>query len=86
MEQLQQRMTSKKAQLEARAEDMRDPVTTRLEMAFIRCSPQVTTREVRPQLDRWLRQTEDAGDETGQAVDEQRERLMAPRRKMVPQV
>ena len=42
VEHLQQRMACREAQLEARAEDMRDPVTKRVEMALIRYNPQIT--------------------------------------------
>ena len=48
VEHLQERMASREAQLEAWAEDMRDPVTKRVEMALIRYSPQITEMEVRP--------------------------------------
>ena len=46
---LQERMTCREAQLEARAEDMRDLVTKRIEMGLIRYSPHVNTMVVRPQ-------------------------------------
>ena len=36
VEHLQERTACREAQLEARAEDMRDPITKRLEMALIR--------------------------------------------------
>ena len=45
LEHLQERMACREAQLEARAEDMRDPVTKRLEMALIRYNPQITEME-----------------------------------------
>ena len=51
VEHLQARMTSRETQLEACAEDMRDLVTKRVEMALIRYNPQVTTKDVRPQAD-----------------------------------
>ena len=44
----------RKAQLEARAEDMRDQVTKLVEMALIRYSSQITEMEVRKQPD-WQR-------------------------------
>ena len=46
MEHLQECMTCSEAQLEARAEDMYDLVTKRIEMVLIRYSPQVYTLEV----------------------------------------
>ena len=48
VEHLQERMASREVQLEAWAEDMRDPVTKRVEMALIRYNPQITEMEVRP--------------------------------------
>ena len=86
VEHLQERMACREAQLEARAEDMRDPVTKRVEMAFIRYNPQVTMMEVRPQPHWRLRQSEGARDEEEQEGDEQRERLMARRQKRVRHV
>ena len=86
VEHLQESMTCREAQPETRAEDMRDPVTKSIEMALIRYSPQVTTMEVRPQPDWRLRQTEDTGEEAGQAVDERREHLMAHRQKRMRRV
>ena len=83
---LQERMACRGTQLEARAGDMRDLVTKRVEMQLIRYNPQVSTMEVRPQPDWRLRQSEDAGDAAGQAGDEQRKCLMARRRKRVRQV
>ena len=53
VEHLQERMACRAAQLGARAEDMRDPVTKQVEMALIRYNPQVTMMEVQPQPD-WL--------------------------------
>ena len=55
-------------------------------MALIRYNPQVTMMDVRPKPDRRFRQPEGTGDEAGQVVDDQRERLMARRQKRVPQV
>ena len=46
---LQERMACREAQSEARAEDMRDPVTKRVEIALIRYNLQVTMMEVWPQ-------------------------------------
>ena len=48
---LQERMACREAQFEARAEDMRDPVTKRREMASIRYHPQVNMMQVQPQPD-----------------------------------
>ena len=79
-------MACRETRSEVRAEDMRDPVTKQLEMAFIRYNPQVTTMEVRPQPDWRLKQSEEATDEEKQVGNEQRERLMACRRKGVRQV
>ena len=76
----------REARLETRAEDMRDSVTKRVEMALIRYNWQVTMMEARPQPDWRLRQMGETGDEEGQVGDEQRERLMARRRKRVRQV
>ena len=56
-----------------------------VEMTLIRYDPQVATMDVRPQPDWRLRQSEGAGDEAGQAGDEQRDCLTARRRKMMRQ-
>ena len=48
---LQECMACRNAQLEARAEDMIDPVTKGVEMALIRYNPQITELEVRTQPD-----------------------------------
>ena len=48
---LQERMARREAQLEARGEDMRDPVTKQLEIALIRYIPQITEMEVQMQPD-----------------------------------
>ena len=83
VEHLQEHMACREAQLEARAEDMRDPVTERVEMTFIGYNPQVTVMEVRPQPDWRLRQSEGAEYKEEQEGNEQREHLMAHRRKRV---
>ena len=49
VEHLQDRMACREIQLEARAEDMRDQVTKRVEMALIRYNPRITELEVRKQ-------------------------------------
>ena len=86
VEHLQECMTCREAQLKARADDMRDPVTKRVEMALIRYNPQVTMMEVQLQPDWRQRQSEGARDEEEQEGDEHRVRLMARRRKRVQQV
>ena len=83
VEHLQEHMACREAQMEARAEDMGDPVTKRVEMTLITYNPQVTVIEVRPQPDWRLRQSGGARDEEEQEGNEQRERLMAGRRKRV---
>ena len=52
-------------------------------MALIRYNPQVTMMQVRPQPDWRLQQSEGTRDEEKQEGNEQRERLMARRRKRV---
>ena len=81
VEHLQERMACGQAQLEARAKDMRDPVTKRVEMALLRYNPQITEMEAGPQPDWRLRQSEEEHE-----GDEQRERLMAHRRKRNRQI
>ena len=49
VEHLQERMTCRETQLEARAEDMLDPVTKRVEMSLIGYNPKITELEVRTQ-------------------------------------
>ena len=86
VEHLQERMACRETQLEARAEDMRDPVTKKVEMALIRYNPKITEVEVRRQPDWRPRRS---GGETGmedREGDEQRERLMARRRKRIRQI
>ena len=76
----------RETQLEARAGDMRDPVTKRQEMALIRYNPNITEMEVRRRPDWRPRRS---GGETGmedREGDEQRDRLMARRRKRIRQV
>ena len=86
VEHLQERVACREAQLEAGAEDMRDLVTKRSEMALVRYNAQVTMMEVRPQPDWRLWQSEGARDEEEQEGHEQRERLMARSRKGVRQI
>ena len=49
VEHVHERMACRETLLEARAEDMRDPVTKRVEMALIRYNPKITEMEVRKQ-------------------------------------
>ena len=86
VEHLQERMACREAQLKARASDMRDPVTKRVEMALIRYNPQITEVEVRPNPDWRLRQSEGTRNEEEQWGGEQRERLMVRRRKRSRQI
>ena len=83
---LQERIACREAQLGARGEDMRNPVTKRVEMAFIRYNTQVNMMEVRPQPDWRLRQSEGARNEEEQEGEEQMDCLMARRRKRVRQI
>ena len=83
---LQERMACREAQLEARAEDMRDPVTKRVEMALIRYKPQITEMEVRTQPAWHQRQSAGAREVEEREEEEQRERLMACRRKRIRQI
>ena len=86
VEHLQERMACRETQLEARAEDMRDPVTKRVEMALIRYNPKITEMEVRKQPD-W--RPRPSGGEAGvedREGEEQRDRLMARRRGRIRQI
>ena len=86
VEHLQVRMACRVTQLEARADDMRDPVTKRVEMALIRYNPKITEMEVRRRPDWRPRRS---GGETGmedREGDERRDRLMARRRKRIRQI
>ena len=74
-------MACKEAQLEARAEDMRDPVTKQVEMALIRNNPQITGIEVRKQPDWQQRRSEAEREVEEREGGEQTERLMARRQK-----
>ena len=79
VEHLQERMACRETQLEARAEDMRDPVTKRVEMALIRYNPKITEMEVRKQPDWRPRRSERETEVEEREEEEQRERLMARR-------
>ena len=72
VEYLQERMACRETQLEARAEDMRDPVTKRVEMAFIRYNPKVTEMEVRKQPDWRPRRSEGETEVEERGGEEQR--------------
>ena len=86
VEHLQERMPCRETQLEALAEDVRDPVTKRVEMALIRYNPKITEMEVRRRPDwRPRRSGGDTGMEDREG-DEQRERLMARRPKRIRQI
>ena len=86
VEHLQERMACRETQLEARADDMRDPVTKRVGMALIRYNPKNTEMEVRRRPDWRPRRS---GGETGmedREGEEQRDRLMARRRRRIRQI
>ena len=86
VEHLQERMACRETQVGARADDMRDPVTKRVEMAVIRYNPKITEMEVRRRPDWRPRRS---GGETGmedREGDKQRDRLMAHRRKGIRQI
>ena len=86
VEHLQERMACRETQLEARAEDMRDPVTKRMEMTLIRYNRQITEMEVRKHPDWRPRRSEGETEVEEREREEQRERLMAHRRKRIPQI
>ena len=83
VEHLQERMACREAQWEAQAEDMRDPVTKRVEMALIRYNPQITEMGVQTQPDWRPRRSEGERDVEEREGEEHRERLMARERKRV---
>ena len=86
VEHLQERMACRETQLEAWAEDMRDPVTKQVEMTLIRYSPKNTEMEVRKQPDWRPRRSEGEKEVEEREGEEQRERLMARRRKRIRQI
>ena len=86
VEHLQERMACREAQLEARAENMRDPVTKQVEMALIRNNSQISEMEVGTQPDWRQRQSEGAREVEEREGEEQRERLVARRRKRIWQI
>ena len=86
LEHLQERMACRETQLEAWAEDMRDPVTRRVEMTLIRYNPKITEMEVRKQPDWRPRRSEGDTEVERRDREDQRERLMARRRKRIRQI
>ena len=76
----------REAPLEARAEEMRDPVTRKVEMALIKDSRHVTAMELPPHQDWRLTQAEGTAEATETHVNEQRERLRARRGKRIQQL
>ena len=86
VEHLQECMACEETQLYARAEDMRDPVSKRVEMALIRYNPEITEMEVRRRPDWRPRRS---GGETGmedREGEERRDRLMARRQRSIRQI
>ena len=86
VEHLQDSMACRETQLEVRAEDMRDLVIKRVEMALIRYNPRITQMEVRKQPDLQPRRSEDETAVEEREGEEQRERLMARRRRRILQI
>ena len=79
-------MACRETQLEARAEDMRDPVTKRVEMALIRYNPKITEMEVRRRPDWRPRRSRGETGMEDREGEEQRVRLMACRRRRIRQI
>ena len=79
-------MACRGTQLEARAEDMRDPVAKRVEMTLIRYNPKITAMEVRKQPDSRPRRCEAETEVEEREGEERRERLLARRRKRIRQI
>ena len=65
---------------------MRDPATKRVEMALIRYNPQITKMEVRKQPDWRPRRSEGEKEVEEREGEEQRERLIARRRRKIRQI
>ena len=86
VEHLQDRMACRETQLEARAEDIRGPVTKRVEMVLIRYNPQITVMEVRRQPDWRPRRSEGEMQVEEREGEEQRRCLMTRRRKRIWQI
>ena len=85
VEHLHERMACREAELEARVVDMREPVTKRVEMALIRYNPKITEMEVRKQPDWRPRRSGGETEVEEREVEEQRERVMARRRRRIRQ-
>ena len=85
VEHLQERMACGEPQLEAQAEDMRDRVTKRVEMALIRYNPKISEMEVRKQPDWRPRRSGGETEVEDREGEEQRERLMARGRRRIRQ-
>ena len=86
VEHLQECMACRETQCEARAGDMRDPVTKRVEMTLIRYNPKDTEMEVRKRPDWRPRRSEGEAEEEEREGEEQKERLMARRPKRIRQI
>ena len=83
---LQERMACRETQLEARAADMRDPVTKRVEMALIRYNLKITEMEVRRRPDWRPRRSGGGTGMEDREGEEPRDRLMARRRRRIRQI
>ena len=79
-------MACRETQLGARAEDRRDPVTKLVEMALIRYNPRITEMDVRKRPDWRPRRLEGETEVEEREGEEQRERLMARRRRRIRQI
>ena len=86
VEHLQEHTACREAQLEARAEDMRDPVTKQVQMALIRYNPQITEMEVRKQPNWRPRRWQGEREVQEREGEERRERSMARRWKRIQQI
>ena len=85
VEHLQERMACRETQLEARAEDMRDPVTKRVEMALIRYNQKSRRWRCGSSLigDQGGRGRDGSGGKRGRRAEE---RLFARRRRRIKQI
>ena len=86
VEHVLERMMCKEAQLEARAEAVRDPVIGKVDMTLLRYNPHVTAMEVGPHPEWRVTQAEGTTEATKVGTDKRRERLRARRRKRIQQV
>ena len=86
VEHIQERMACREKQLEVRAEDMRDPVTKRVEMALIRYNPKITEMEVRRRPDWRPRRSGGETKMEDREGEERRDCLMARRRRRIRQI